>query len=106
MRLSMILFALVVSAPAASAGPIAAPAAAPAARTPSAPNPLHSQEADNCPRTVSHYAGKDSMFRGAPLAPKKLTELPPAVGYMAVYRTVNGCEVPMTIVEYRTGRRH
>ena len=106
MRLSIILFALAVGAPAASAGPIAAPAAAPAAQLPSAPNPLHSHEADNCPPTVSHYAGSGSMYRGAPLAPKKLTELPPAVGYMAVYRTVNGCEVPMTIVEYRTGRRH
>jgi hypothetical protein len=106
MRLAMILFALAAAAPAASAGPIAAPAAAPAVQLPSAPNPLNSQEADNCPRTVSHYAGSGSMYRGAPLAPKKLTELPPAVGYMAVYRTVSGCEVPMTIVEYRTGRRH
>ena len=105
MRLAMILVALAISAPAASAGPTPTPTAAPAVQSPIAPEPLPSQKADNCPRTASHYAGKSSMFRGAPLAPKKLAELPPAVGYMAVYRTVNGCEVPMTIVEYRTGRR-
>jgi hypothetical protein len=46
------------------------------------------------------------MYRGERLAPKKLNELPPATGYMAVYRVINGCEVPMTMTEYRTfGRR-
>ena len=105
MRLAMILLTVAASAPAASAGPISAPTAAPSVQPPRAANPLDFQTADNCPRTNSHYAGRDSMYRGVPLAPKKLTELPPAVGYMAVYRTVNGCEVPMTIVEYRTGRR-
>jgi hypothetical protein len=44
-------------------------------------------------------------LRGDRIAPRKLTELPPAIGYMAVYRTINGCEVPMTVVEYRTGRK-
>jgi hypothetical protein len=58
-----------------------------------------------CQRTTSHYATNGSMFRGDRIGPRILTELPPAIGYMAVYRTVNGCEVPMTIVEYRTGRR-
>src|SRR4028118_427574 len=129
MRLAMMLFVLAVSAPAASAGPAPAPAPAPAVTLPAARNPLASPPVpppapapprppprpvarnpiasapgDNCPRTTSHYAGKDSMYRGEPVAPPKLTELPPAVGFMAVYRTVNGCEVPMTIVEYRTGR--
>jgi hypothetical protein len=45
------------------------------------------------------------MYGGAPLTPQKLTELPPAIGYMAVHRTVDGCENPLTMVEYRTGRR-
>ena len=61
--------------------------------------------AANCPRTTSHYAEKGSMYRGDRLLPRKLTRLPPAVGYMAVFRTVNGCEAPLTIVDYRTGSR-
>ena len=105
MRLAMILLALSMSTPAAAAGPIPARAAAPAAEPPITPDPLDTRRAGNCRRTVSHHAGRDSLYRGFPLAPQKLTELPPAVGYMAVYRTVNGCEVPLTIVEYRTGRR-
>ena len=97
MRVPAILLALSISAPAASAGP--APAPAPAVERP------HAQTAAKCPRTTSHYADKRSMYRGQPMTPKKLNELPPAIGFMAVYRTINGCEVPMTIVEYRTGRR-
>jgi hypothetical protein len=61
--------------------------------------------AANCPRTTSYLAGKTGVYRGAPLAPRKLTELPPATGYMAVYRRIDGCEVPLTMVEYRGGRR-
>jgi hypothetical protein len=105
MRLAMLLFTLAVAVPAASAGPVPAEALAPAATLPRAANPISLPQADNCPRTASHYAGQGSMYRGDPVAPQKLTELPPAVGFMAVYRTVNGCEVPMTIIEYRTGRR-
>ena len=103
MRISAIVLALAISAPAASAGPLPAPAPAlapaPAVLRPNLPT------ASDCPRTTSHYANKGSMYRGDRVAPNKLAELPPATGYMAVYRTVNGCEVPMTIVEYRTGRR-
>jgi len=55
----------------------------------------------NCPRTTSYYAWQ----RDKSVAPKKLNELPPAVGYMAVYRQVGGCEFPMTVVEYRRGGR-
>jgi hypothetical protein len=54
-----------------------------------------------CPRTTSHYA----WDKGKPLTPRKLTELPQGKGFMAVYRTVDGCEFPMTMVEYRTGGR-
>ena len=101
MRVSAIVLAIAISAPAPAAGP----APPQTIEAPYKQSPLNPQEADNCPRTTSHYAGKGSMYRGAPLTPKKLTDLPPAVGYMAVFRTVKGCEVPMTIVEYRTGRR-
>ena len=78
---------------------IAAPSAAEPVKAPKAP------EAANCPRTTSHLARGDLIHRGDRIAPKKLNELPPAIGYMAVYRTVNGCEAPMTMVEYRGGRR-
>ena len=61
-------------------------------------HPLKPAATDKCQRTTSHHA----VLRPGP---QKLTELPPAVAYMAVYRTVNGCEVPMTVVEYRTGRK-
>ncbi len=85
----MLLFAALMMAaqlPAAAAADAAAPAA----------------PSNSCPRTTSHYAVDPTR----PLKPQKLTELPPGKGYMAVYRTVNGCEFPMTMVEYRTqGRR-
>jgi len=54
-----------------------------------------------CPRTTSVYAWQ----RGKSLKPQKLTELPDAKGYMAVYRRVGGCEMPMTVSEYRQGGR-
>jgi hypothetical protein len=55
-----------------------------------------------CPRTTSVYAWQ----RGKSVKPRKLNELPDAKGYMAVYRTVGGCEMPMTMTEYRqSGRR-
>src|SRR5688572_706287 len=95
MRSLAIVLAVAISAPAASAGPVPAPAV----KLP------HSPTADNCPRTARHYAEKGSLYRGDGVAPKRLTELPPAIGYMAVYRTVNGCEVPLTMTDYRTGRR-
>ncbi len=91
MRVTATLLALAISTPAMSAAPAVGGAKSPPAA--------------NCPRTASHFAGKGSLYRGDQVTPRKLSELPPAIGYMAVYRTVNGCEVPMTIVEYRTGRR-
>ena len=90
MRLLLLVVAALIAAPSAAAEPVKAPPASPKA---------------NCPRTTGHYASKDSMYRGDRIAPKNLTELPPGIGFMAVYRTVNGCEAPMTMVEYRTGRR-
>ncbi len=75
---------------------------------PSAAEPVKVPKASigaNCQRTTSHYADKASKYRGDQIAPKKLTDLPPAIGFMAVYRKVNGCDAPMTMVEYSTGRR-
>ena len=84
---------LLVLLPTAAAA--AALQGAPAVKT---PPPKH---AASCPRATSHYAYK----QGEPLKPRKLTELPSARGYMAVYRVINGCEEPMTMIEYRTGKK-
>lgn len=59
----------------------------------------------NCPRTTGYLADKSSLYRGQPLTPRKLTELPPGTAYMAVYRHIGACEVPLTMVDYRNPRR-
>ena len=88
MRVPIVLAALILSAPAAAAGP----------QMPKSP-------AANCPRTTSYLADQSGMHQGKPLTPKKLTELPPATTYMAVLRVINGCEAPLTLTEYRNPRR-
>jgi len=91
-----------LSAPAASEAP------APSADQPGAA-PIRTLEkgglepGKECRATRTHYAGKGSAWKGDPVTPKKLTELPEANAYMAVYRTIDGCEVPMTVAEYRSG---
>jgi hypothetical protein len=73
------------------------------AMTAAAPSAAPPERANSCPTTTSYYAYRD----GKPLKPRKLTELPPATAYMAVYRHIGRCEAPMTMVEYSTqGRRH
>jgi hypothetical protein len=62
------------------------------------------QQPPACPQTSSHLASKPGEYRGAPLKPRKLTELPPAIGYMAVYRRIGDCEAPLTMVDYRSPR--
>ena len=59
----------------------------------------------NCQRTTGYLADQNGLYRGQPLKPRKLTELPPAIGYMAVYRMIGGCESPLTMVDYRNLRR-
>jgi len=90
MRVSAALMALTLSGPAIAAGPASAPVASSSAE---------------CPRTTSYLADKSGLYRGAPLVPRKLTELPPATTYMAVYRHIGLCEVPLTMSEYRNPRR-
>lgn len=67
--------------------------------------PVPTDRKAQCPRTESYLAEQTGIYRGQPLTPRKLTELPPAVGYMAVYRHIGGCEAPLTMVEYRNPRR-
>ena len=93
MRVPAALLAFAISGVAASA------AAAPvqSSDTPAA------RPASNCPRVTSYHATGD--YRGQKLVPKKLTELPPAATYMAVYRHIGTCEAPLTMAEYRNPRR-
>ena len=83
----LLLAAALMAAPA-----VASPDSAPRAFGPASPH---------CPKTTSYYAWQ----RDQRLAPKKLTELPPATAYMSVVRIVNGCEAPLTAIEYRRGAR-
>ena len=102
MRVPAIVLAVALAAPAPAAG--LAPAD-PVDSTGQNQSAATVPKTGNCPRTTSHFAANASVFQGAPLAPRKLTDLPAATSYMAVYRKIDGCEVPLTMTEYRTGRR-
>jgi hypothetical protein len=53
-------------------------------------------QAPDCPHAIGQFAGKGSAWRSDPLRPQKLTELPPADTYAAVYkRDESGCIVPV-----------
>ena len=93
MRVPALLIGLIALAP--GAGWAASPQDKPAADRPAAA----------CPKTTSHVATDKTPYRGERLQPHKLTDLPPATTYMAVYRQIAGCEAPLTMVEYRNPRR-
>ena len=57
--------------------------------------------ATECRKPTNYNANTGSAWRGGPVTPKKLTELPPATSYKAVYRIVDGCEEPLTVAEYQ-----
>ena len=59
-----------------------------------------SPDSNECRRAQPHLAKAKSVWMGERVPPKKLDELPPGTAYMAVNRTISGCEVPMTAVEY------
>jgi hypothetical protein len=60
-----------------------------------------SRQPKDCPHTAAYLAERN----GKPLAPHKLTELPPATTFMAVYRHIGGCDAPLTMADYRSARR-
>jgi hypothetical protein len=97
MRVTIAVLAVATSVPAIAAGPAAS-------QTKAAPG---GSSATECRRTTSYVAneGSPGLYRGRPLAPQKLAELPPATAYMAVYRRIGGCEAPLTMVDYRNPRR-
>ena len=99
----LLVAATALLAQASSAAPADSQRSAPPqARTPSVVKPLAMAKKE-CRKPTSHHADSVSAWRDKPLTPRKLTELPPATSYMAVYRTVDGCEEPMTVAEYRRG---
>jgi hypothetical protein len=95
MRVPAALAALLIALPSTAV-------ADPPLQSPQAPD---ASAASKCPRTTSYLADKSGLYRGQPLKPRKLTELPPATTYMAVYRHIGGCDVPLTMAEYRNPRR-
>ena len=74
----------------AATAAIATPSAAAPARPPPATKAPATAE---CQRTTSYQA----VLRSNSVTPRKLTELPPANMYAAVYRRINGCEVPLVV---------
>ena len=105
MRLPLIVAALVISVPASSEAPAPSSHATDASGRASAAVPTDPRKIAKCRPTRTHFAHSESVWPDGPVRPKELGELPPATGYMAVYRTVGGCEEPMTMVEYRSGAR-
>jgi len=83
----MLLLAAVVMA--AAAQPSAAPA---------------QSKLPNCPTTSSYLTGSGSLYRGKPLTPRRLTELPDGNLYLTAYLRIDGCEAPI-IVKYGVSGR-
>jgi len=95
MRLFFPVLLLPVLIPAASVAQTPAPAVHAPQNIPTA------RTATNCPQTTSLYA----WDRGKEVKPQKLGELPDANAYAAVYRRVDGCEVPVVVSFGIGGRR-
>jgi hypothetical protein len=99
MRLSVGLLALTVAVPALAAD------AASGVPVQTIPQTTAARSSASCPHAKSYVAQDRGVYRGEKLVPRKLTELPPGVGYMAVLREIGGCDAPLTMVEYRRPHR-
>ena len=87
----LFILACLLCAPAAS---VAATDQANAPVKPAGEMPIVNPNADApapCPPTSRYEAAR----RGGPLSAQKLNQLPTADLYLAVYRRVDGCEVPI-----------
>jgi len=72
-----------------------------AARSPPAPN--SALQAADCPAASAEWARQGRAWQHKPVTPQKLSQLPPADSYAAVYRLdERGCMVP---VKFGQGRR-
>jgi hypothetical protein len=82
-----------------AAAALIAPASAAAPPAQVEPTAAQTKPKAECRTSSVHQASP--FNRADPVRPQKLNELPQATGYKAVYRTIDGCEVPMTVVEYQ-----
>jgi hypothetical protein len=58
-----------------------------------------------CPESSKHFAGRGGAWRGDPIRPRQLTELPRAEAFAAVYRLdEHGCMVPVMYRDVRAAR--
>jgi hypothetical protein len=102
-------FALGILATLLPAGSLAAQMPAPATSGDGVTSPAargSSVPIDKCRSANARIAEAEPAWRGMPAQMKRLHELPPGTAYKAVYRTIDGCEVPMTVAEYGTGPTH
>ena len=86
--------------------PIAVALAALASSSSAAPAPTGRYSrfvpAEECRDASAQFARKGGIWRYDPVKPKKLTELPPAESYAAVYRLdERGCMVPLKYRDVR-----
>ncbi|MFL6776161.1 MAG: hypothetical protein ACJ8FN_07165 [Sphingomicrobium sp.] len=59
-----------------------------------------------CPETTKYLTGRSGAWRGDHVRPRKLTELPRAEAFAAVYRLdERGCMVPVLYRDVRAARR-
>lgn len=98
MRFPATLLALTIAAPAAAADPGSQGAHL-------AP-PREQASTSNCRTTRSYRADRSPATRDGRMIPRKLSELPPGITYMAVYRHIGDCEAPLTMAKYRGGLQH
>jgi len=82
-----------------AAAAMIAPASTAAPPAPTEPTAAQTKPKAECRTSSVHQASP--FNRADPVQPRNLNELPPATGYKAVYRTIDGCEVPLTVVEYQ-----
>ncbi len=71
---------------------------------PSAERPGILDTEKKCANASSHLARRGAVLRSDPARPQKLTELPDAETYAAVYRLESGCAVPVLYRDTREVR--
>jgi len=81
--------------------PVAMIVAVSGAALPAKSPPLQKPTAD-CPRATTQFTRNGRVWSQDPARPRKLSQLPPAESYAAVYRLDgNGCMVPVKFREVR-----
>jgi hypothetical protein len=76
------------------------PSAALAVSVPDGSRKPVASDRERCPQTTHYYTWQ----RDKPVRPQRLTQLPDANAYAAVYRRVAGCEIPLVVRYGVSGR--